>query len=91
MAPIEKKHKKLKDYCCSNPNCNSVFSQPKIIKYYVCPKCQSLVDMEGISSQPVIIEDPMNEEHFCLLEDYHSIKTQFSEEIEDLKTKIKID
>lgn len=28
-------------YCCPNPNCNRVFSKPKIIRYYVCPTCQS--------------------------------------------------
>ena len=73
-------------YCCSNPNCKSVFSYPKIIKYYVCPICQSLVEMEGVSNQPVI-EESINEEK-CLLVDSNSIKAQKSEEIEDLKTKI---
>ena len=32
-------------YCCSNPNCRNVFSIPKVIKYYVCPICQTLVEM----------------------------------------------
>ena len=32
-------------YCCSNPNCRNVFSIPKVIKYYVCPICQTLVGM----------------------------------------------
>ena len=35
---------KARRYSCSNPNCKSVFSRPKIIKYYVCPTCQTLVD-----------------------------------------------
>lgn len=32
-------------YLCSNPNCRKVFSRPKIIKYQVCPACQTLVNM----------------------------------------------
>ncbi len=32
-------------YTCSNPNCGNVFSIPKVIKYYVCPLCQTLVEM----------------------------------------------
>ncbi len=32
-------------YCCPNPNCGKVFSRPKIIKYYVCPTCQTLLDI----------------------------------------------
>jgi hypothetical protein len=39
------KEKRNGGYCCSNPNCSKVFSRPKIIKYYVCPSCQTLVDM----------------------------------------------
>ncbi len=35
---------KTRKYSCSNPNCKRVFSRPKIIKYYVCPTCQTLVD-----------------------------------------------
>ena len=30
-------------YHCPNPNCNGVFYRPKIIKYYVCPTCQTLI------------------------------------------------
>lgn len=46
MPPVveDEKPKKQK-YYCSNPNCKQVFSRPKIIKYYVCPACQTLVDM----------------------------------------------
>jgi len=39
----EEKQKHKESYCCPNPNCKSVFSRPKIIKYYVCPTCQTLV------------------------------------------------
>ncbi len=86
---IEKKTKTVsEEYCCSNPNCKTVFSQPKIIKYYVCPKCQSFVEMKGVSSQPVIV-DPMDEENLCLLEEYHSLNSKKLEEIEYLKTNIK--
>jgi len=46
MQPIERiDHDKVHRYCCSNPNCKKVFSKPKIIKYYVCPRCQTIVDM----------------------------------------------
>ena len=37
-------------HSCSNPNCGKIFSRPKIIKYYVCPSCQTLID---ISTQRV--------------------------------------
>ena len=32
-------------HSCSNPNCGKVFSRPKVIKYYVCPSCQTLIDI----------------------------------------------
>lgn len=47
-------------YICSNPNCDKVFSKPKIIKYYVCPSCQTLVDQtteEGVLFQPSLEDD----------------------------------
>lgn len=47
-------------YNCSNPNCDKVFSKPKIIKYYVCPSCQTLIDQtteEGVLFQPSLEED----------------------------------
>ncbi len=48
MEPVDQsKSNKIKRYCCSNPNCNKVFSKPKIIKYYVCPSCQTLVDEDS--------------------------------------------
>ena len=46
MQPPDKcRSDKVHRYCCSNPNCKKVFSKPKIIKYYVCPTCQTIVDM----------------------------------------------
>jgi len=47
-------------YNCSNPNCDKVFSKPKIIKYYVCPSCQTLIDQtieEGVLFQPSVKGD----------------------------------
>jgi hypothetical protein len=37
-------------HSCSNPNCGKIFSRPKVIKYYVCPSCQTLID---ISTQKI--------------------------------------
>ena len=47
-----------KHYCCSNPNCKSVFSKPKIIKYYVCPSCQTLVEMTTTEGKIVKTRKP---------------------------------
>ena len=44
-----KKIEKGKHFC-SNPNCGKIFSRPKVIKYYVCPSCQTLID---ISTQKI--------------------------------------
>jgi hypothetical protein len=33
------------EFVCSNPNCKSVFSRPKIIKYQVCPTCQTVLSV----------------------------------------------
>ena len=30
---------------CSNPNCGKIFSRPKVIRYFVCPSCQTLIDI----------------------------------------------
>jgi hypothetical protein len=38
---------KNKQYCCPNPNCLKVFSEPLVIKYYACPKCQTLIDLNS--------------------------------------------
>jgi hypothetical protein len=40
------KQEQEESYRCPNPNCNKVFSRPKIIKYQVCPSCQTLVKMD---------------------------------------------
>lgn len=32
-------------HSCANPNCGKIFSRPKVIKYYVCPSCQTLIDI----------------------------------------------
>ena len=37
-------HYRMKKYHCSNPNCKSVFSEPKVIMYRVCPTCQTMID-----------------------------------------------
>jgi hypothetical protein len=37
---------KRQRYQCANPNCKKAFSKPKLIKYYVCPTCQTLVIMD---------------------------------------------
>ena len=42
---MEKENKNPR-FHCSNPNCHKVFSKPKIIKYYVCPTCQTLAIMD---------------------------------------------
>jgi len=42
----EEKQEQKESYRCPNPNCHSVFLRPKIIKYYVCPTCQTLVKMD---------------------------------------------
>ena len=44
MPQADNVNHKARKYSCSNPNCKRVFSRPKIIKYYVCPTCQTLVD-----------------------------------------------
>ncbi len=45
MPQTNKNSKLGRKYRCSNPNCKRVFSRPKIIRYYVCPTCQTLIDM----------------------------------------------
>ena len=42
---MEVKTNKKGKHCCSNPNCGKTFSRPKVIKYYVCPSCQTLIDI----------------------------------------------
>ena len=52
-AGIEKQVSGQK-YLCSNPNCRKVFSKPKIIKYHVCPNCQTLVTASKSADAPEI-------------------------------------
>lgn len=60
MEPVDQgKSNKIKRYCCSNPNCHRVFSKPKIIKYYVCPSCQTLVDVDSDGFHPPAHETTM--------------------------------
>ena len=42
----EEKQEPKEGYCCPNPSCNRVFLRPRIIKYLVCPSCQTLVKMD---------------------------------------------
>jgi len=56
-----------KSYCCSNPTCKSVFSHPKIIKYYACPTCHTKVEMVDIENQTKI-EQPIFKEKSIKLE-----------------------
>jgi len=56
-----------KSYCCSNPTCKSVFSRPKIIKYYACPTCHTKVEMVDIENQTKI-EQPIFKEKSIKLE-----------------------
>jgi multidrug efflux pump subunit AcrA (membrane-fusion protein) len=48
----EEKQEHTESYCCPNPNCNRVFYRPKIIKYYVCPTCQTLLKMDTAQGTP---------------------------------------
>jgi hypothetical protein len=62
MQPLDKSKNKVQRYCCSNPNCKKVFSKPKIIKYYVCPTCQTLVDdLPSENFHPPTREKPVEE------------------------------
>jgi hypothetical protein len=54
-------------YCCSNPNCRNVFSIPKVIKYYVCPICQTLVEMTSTDGKAA-------DEEYAPVEEPQSIK-----------------
>jgi hypothetical protein len=53
----EKKKREVKRYHCSNPNCKSVFSRPKKIIYYVCPTCQTLIEITAVKGQTVKAEE----------------------------------
>ena len=59
LQPADKSEKhKVQRYSCSNPNCKRVFSRPKIIKYYVCPTCQTVVNMTQTKEQVATQEEP---------------------------------
>ena len=45
------------NYRCSNPNCKSVFSQPKIIMYSVCPICQTIIGTTAAVFQAGLVEE----------------------------------
>lgn len=49
MPPTGNEKQKVRKYSCPNPNCKIVFSRPRIIKYHVCPTCQTLVDESNIA------------------------------------------
>ena len=49
MPPIDNEKDGRLIYSCPNPNCKTVFAEPKIIKYYVCPICQTLVDESNLA------------------------------------------
>ena len=52
QKPQEEKKEQNESYHCPNPSCNKVFLRPKIIKYYVCPACQTLVKMDTAEGKP---------------------------------------
>ncbi len=58
QAADENKKHRVQRYTCSNPNCNRVFSKPKIIKYYVCPTCQTIVNAPQTKEQAATQEKP---------------------------------
>ena len=41
-----------KQYCCSNPSCLYVFSEPLEIKQYACPQCKKLIDIDSKKPEP---------------------------------------
>ncbi len=55
MSLREDNEHKGHKYLCSNPNCRKVFSRPKIIKYQVCPACQTLVDIVETKNKDKIL------------------------------------
>ncbi len=60
LQPVDKNKKhKVQRYRCSNPNCKRVFSRPKIIKYYVCPTCQTLVNTTQTKEHVAVQEEPL--------------------------------
>ena len=37
-----------KSYTCANPKCKQVFDTPKLVHYYVCPFCSTILENEEI-------------------------------------------
>lgn len=54
MSVVDEEKVSGQKYLCSNPNCRKVFSKPKIIKYEVCPNCQTLVTSSRPEGDPEI-------------------------------------
>lgn len=63
-------------YLCSNPNCNSVFSKPKIITYCLCPTCQALVSVTTTEGQLDTKEAPLTLEKITLIESVEQQETK---------------
>ena len=57
MHKTNQEKRQVRRYCCSNPNCKTFFSRPKIIKYDLCPTCQTVVEMTTIEGQIVKAEE----------------------------------
>jgi len=59
---MEGKNNGKEKHNCSNPNCRKVFSRPKVIKYYVCPSCQTLIDIptQRIPERAAPIKKPVS-------------------------------
>ena len=76
------KNRKTQRYSCSNPNCGKAFSRPKIIKYYVCPSCQTLIDTpdQKIPLKPVICEKIMQVKKSSKQEKQKAIKKNKKQE-----------
>jgi hypothetical protein len=55
------KDKNDKQYCCSNPSCLHVFSEPLEIKQYACPQCKKVIDLDSKKSlaQSTIAKNPV--------------------------------
>ena len=47
-----------KHYCCKNPDCLHVFSEPIVINHYACPQCKKLINLKASSAQPVTTKNP---------------------------------
>jgi len=81
MQPLDKsKNNKVHRFCCSNPNCKKVFSKPKIIKYYVCPACQTIVDVTFENSQLIAQKKPVLEKKQVTLRKQKEIKQDENQE-----------